>query len=196
MRPHLTAVKLSAKDIVEGSYVQREGMEPSVLQTRFGDVSRVNLIGVVVQKDSTSEVLVDDGSGQITVRNFDGTINEDVGDIVLVIGRPRSSGGIFLASEIIKKQDMTWVLIRRKELENRRPTQTVKQHIAPVQEAELIKSPNNLVVEAIRTLDKGQGVDIVALENEVNLPNFDEILDTLMKEGDVYEVKGKVRVLE
>src|SRR3989344_4832712 len=101
-----TAIKASIAMLLSGKYVVGEGDEPNRLLCGSVEVSRANLLGVVVSKESSdsagsASLLVDDSTGRLSVRAFgeNREINDtNVGDPVLIIGKPREYGGeVFLA---------------------------------------------------------------------------------------------------
>ena len=104
-----TAYKVRIKDIIDSKYIKGEGeWSPNYLEVGILEVSRVNLMGVLVSNQTEQNyhnMLIDDGTGRITVRSFEDIKNDvNVGDIVLVIGRPREYGNErYIVPEIIKK---------------------------------------------------------------------------------------------
>lgn len=121
------AVKLRISDLLSGRYVVEEGWNPNYVLTKDGrKASRVNLFGVVIS-NPTIEVnyrstMLDDGSGNISVRSFDETDlfhGLSLGDAVFVIGRPRQYGNeVYIMPEIVKKvKNKIWIEVRKKELE-------------------------------------------------------------------------------
>ena len=57
-------------------------------------------------------------------------------------------------------------------------------------------SPTNEIVKLVKQLDKGDGVSIEELSSK-NIKDIDKIIDMLLKEGDIFEIKpGKLKVLE
>src|SRR3989338_7071107 len=123
-RKRQVAYKVRIKDLADGRYVKEEGeWTPNYVLVGETQVSRVNLIATVVSasKDSNS-LIIDDGSGKISLRAFnDNKIlgNIDIGDIVLVIARPREfSQEKYLVPEIIKKiENHKWLRVRKLELD-------------------------------------------------------------------------------
>ncbi len=195
-----TAYKLSAKRILESEYTQMQGWVPNYLQVGDLKVSRVNLIGVLINKEN-SLLIVDDGTGQIQLRPFQETIDFDtlsIGDVLLIIGRPREySKEKYIVPEIIKKLDnKKWLEFRKKELEH--------QVIKPVEKQEYIEeqpsqSTNNLsiVIEKIRELDEGEGVDTQTLINALQMETPEKHIETLLNEGEIFEIKpGKLKILD
>jgi RPA family protein len=121
------AVKLRVSDILSGRYVVEEGWNPNYVLTKDGrKASRVNLLGVVISNPSVEvnyrSAMLDDGSGNISVRSFDETDmfqGISLGDAVFVIGRPRQYGNeIYIMPEIVKNvKNKIWIEVRKKELE-------------------------------------------------------------------------------
>src|SRR3989338_7527293 len=86
------AYKVRIKDVLDGKYIKEEGWTPNYILTSDGRrVSRVNIIAVVVSKNTDNlnyALVLDDGSGRISIRSFDsGKILDDfdIGDIILII---------------------------------------------------------------------------------------------------------------
>jgi RPA family protein len=100
------AYKCSINSLASGVFVKKPGWESNYMMTDYGDFSRVNIIAVIVAKDENS-ITLDDGTGQVIGRIFDNTdrlSDIDIGDLVLVIARPREfNSQLYLALEIIKK---------------------------------------------------------------------------------------------
>ena len=136
-KKRLVARKIWIKEVLNSRYIKEEGLRPNYILTQEDKkVSRINLIGVVVMLDigqGSSNFLIDDGTGKITVRLFEE--NEEikkinVGDVVIIIGRPREYGGeIYVLPEIFKKLDaISWLEVRKLELNEKKE---VKKAEAP-----------------------------------------------------------------
>jgi len=120
------AYKARIADLINGGYVKEEGWTPNYIITKQGKhISRINLIGTVISKtEEGSEyqsLVVDDGSGTISLRLFeknDNVKNIEIGDVVLLIGRPREYGSEkYIVPEIIKKiNNKKWIDVRKIEL--------------------------------------------------------------------------------
>ena len=116
-----TAVKIRIVDLKDSSYVKAEGdWQPNYLLTPHNKkVSRVNLLGTVIESDENS-FTIDDGTSQIVVRSFENLqVQPKTGDIVVVIGRPREFDGIYIVPEIVKiiqEKQKEWVELRKLEL--------------------------------------------------------------------------------
>ncbi|MEE9525072.1 MAG: OB-fold nucleic acid binding domain-containing protein [Candidatus Woesearchaeota archaeon] len=220
------AEKIRIKDILGGRYVQEEGWTPNYVETDSGKkVSRANIIGAVVEKEEGEELnytslVLEDGSGRISIRVFGDDLVKlegiNVGDVVLVIGRPREYGSErYLLLEIIKKiEDKKWIEVRNKELGKvavvkkevqssvePKQVESVEEAIVGVDQQTVGESVvggeisvGDKIIEFVRAEDKGEGVEIEEIvkkfENEDSVKN-------LLSEGELFEVKpGRVKVLE
>jgi hypothetical protein len=223
-----TAVKSLISDIVNSEYFKEDGAEPNYILTKNNEkISRVNIIGAVIAKEDSSDLgykslLIDDGSGSIGVRFFESVENGymfnnvAVGDIVIVIGKPRLYGSeIYVVPEIVKKEQMKWLELRKKELglsikPNMNPFNIGAVDAAPksiglfVGKAaefekisdDAVKSTADKIIELINTLDSGDGVPIEDIIKMLNKPDSDRIINDLMKNGDIFMFKpGRIKVL-
>ena len=79
------AYKVRINDILKGEYVRRDGWDPNFIMINNKQVSRVNIMGVVVSIPDTGQnnLTIDDGSGRIEVRSFDSP--EMLASLLLVI---------------------------------------------------------------------------------------------------------------
>ncbi|MDP2750218.1 MAG: hypothetical protein Q8O89_05275 [Nanoarchaeota archaeon] len=121
------AYKINVIDLIEGRYVKEEGWEPNYVLIADGrKVSRINILAIVVSKQTGAgeypDLMIDDGTGKISLRSFGGGIDFDqfnIGDLITVIGRPREfNEQKYLVPEIIKKtDDKKWIEIRKLELQ-------------------------------------------------------------------------------
>ncbi|MBN2111509.1 hypothetical protein JW707_00250, partial [Candidatus Woesearchaeota archaeon] len=181
------AAKLRIADITQGKYVKEEGWTPNYVLTQDGKrASRVNLLGAVVSMPAAElsyrSITLDDGSGAIPVRSFDETdMFKEVrlGDVVFVIGRPREYGSeVYIMPEIIKKvQDMSWVEVRKMELENERSS-------APVHEPEKIPRFDELPSSENVEEEKIDKNTVSKEKEEANEPNAQQKIYSLIKELD------------
>ncbi len=120
MAERLTARKCSLHDLLAGEYVVKAN-EPNQLVTPHGPASRANIIAAVVAKPGNAALLLDDGSGQAEARAFDDQKLFDnilLGDIILLIGRPRKhEGRPYIVAEIAKRLGSPkWLELRKAEL--------------------------------------------------------------------------------
>ncbi|MEM4245173.1 MAG: OB-fold nucleic acid binding domain-containing protein [Candidatus Nanoarchaeia archaeon] len=121
-----TAYKLWISDLLNAN-APNNGNAVNFFKVRDKEVHRVNIIANVVFKfgsgdNNYSSLTIDDGSGAIRLKAwredtaiFDGV---KVGDMVLVIGRPRSfNNEVYINPELIKVlDDPNWELVRKLEL--------------------------------------------------------------------------------
>ena len=197
-----TACKVAIKDITGSRYIKTTGMEPNYLEAGSKQISRVNILGVVVEKSDMNNyraLTIDDGSGRISVRVFDDKIflsKVEVGDVVNLIGRPREfSSEKYLIIESIKKTSPAWAMVRSLELQ-KNDNGSNKSKVIHDNEEKVDLSPKNKIILAIKELDDGDGVLIESILSK-NVDGAEKIIDTLLKEGGIFEVKpGKLKVLE
>jgi len=216
-----TAYKVRIKDILENSYVKTEGWNLNYFLMNGKKVSRVNIIGAAVSNISEAPNFknfdFDDGTARISIRDFGENIIKDIviGDVLLIIGRPRQYGNEkYIVPEIIKKiEDKRWIEIRKLELKKEFGEDTVRAEKPEemffeesvsvkeiIIEEEIVDSNNNkektpyqVVYETIKGLDKGEGVSI----EDIKIDNAERIINDLLMQGEVFELKpGKYKLLE
>ncbi|MBW3000227.1 hypothetical protein KY339_06160 [Candidatus Woesearchaeota archaeon] len=207
-----TAFKARIADLISGEYVVKDGWEPNYILTKGLAISRSNIIGIVVSKSDSEDlnyqsIMLDDGSGRITIRNFEPKnkiTDVSVGDIINVIGRPREYGReIYIVPEIVKKiADKKWLEVRKLELQKQdsghKPEDDAKQESPPVEEkvTEIDDVTQNLL-EAVRQADVGEGADIEEVIQKSGIENAEKLINRLLMEGDLFEIKpGRIKVLE
>ena len=194
----LVAYKVKINDIINGEYVKEEGWKPNYVKTNFGNISRVNVLAVVVGKNDDGSFTIDDGSGKINARSFD--IIADgfkIGDVVLVIGKPRLwNSQKYIIYEIVKKiEDKTWIKVRKLEL-NTIKKEEIKGITEKVEE-KVVENPYDKILDLIKELDKGDGADYQEVYVKSNLKKGDEILKALLEQGEIFEIKpGRLKILE
>ncbi len=167
-----TATHVWVSELLSGSFVQKED-EPSSVLIKNRTIYKARLYGTVV---STEELVIDDGTGSIIVRTFDTIHKVEIGDTVIVIGRPRlHNQEAYILGEIVKKIDKKWFELRE------------KQHPKP------ITDQHDLALETVRFLDKGGGADY----NELITKFGEELITHLITTGELYETRpGKLKILE
>ncbi|MFP4118422.1 MAG: hypothetical protein ACLFTH_00015 [Candidatus Woesearchaeota archaeon] len=218
-----TAYICSIGELNEGEYVVQEGWKPNYVKSGPRKLARVNVMGVVVEKPDVYSFILDDGTGTITVTDFNqqkNTTNLSVGEPVLVIGRPRKSGDtLFIASEIVKanqvKSDPMWLTLRKKQLQRIHAHTSTKSHVktspeetaeqrqarTPEQESEEqpIISPaltGDDIIAFVRKKDDGSGCDVDEITDYFG-SSAEEVVHALITMGEVYEIRpGKIKVLE
>jgi RPA family protein len=201
-----SAVKIQVHDILSATYIKRPGWEPSGILTKYGEITRVHLIGLVVSlnENSKSSFLLDDGTGNIEVRSFESNLAFDfaLGDMIQVIGKPREwENSKYIVPEIVKKiTDRKWYDVYQLELKLQKLTKTIKLPVS-VQEQEtdpdMEHGPYQKILNVIAILDKGDGADIDEIVSNVKVDGCESIVKGLIEEGEIYEISpGKVKLLE
>lgn len=221
------AYKVRIADLLNNRYVKEDGWLPNYIAVGDMKVSRANLMGVIVSKASQEggndsaahDFILDDGSGRVSLRFFESAGAIDVGDIVMVIGRPREFGTErYVVPEVVRKvTDPKWVELRKLELAK------TKHDSAPqpspqssetgsvemtggyeTSDGELDletddlsdENPMSKIVNIIKELDDGSGAefDLVAAKFD---GDAEQSVKKLLEQGDIFEVKpGRYKVLE
>lgn len=195
------AYKIRINDILDSRYIKTQGFNPNYIEKYGKEISRINIIGTIVLKsdqDNYKTLVIDDGTGKISVRIFESNTlldNINIGDVVTIIGRPREfSSEKYIHIEIIKKIDSSWLKVRDIELRMAGINYNTSND-TPVK-AESVVSPTNNVIKLIKELDSGEGVSIEDISPK-DIEDIDKIIKVLLKEGDIFEIKpGKLKVLE
>jgi hypothetical protein len=204
------ARKLWIRDILAGTYIKEEGFKPNhIILKDNSSAARVNLIGVAVSSSSEGlpTITLDDGSGRISIRAFEPSAQMSavqIGDVVLVIGRPRQFGNeMYVLPEIVRKiPDLGWIEVRKMELGSTPITSAESPEAKPADSAEeeVVDDSFGLsetVMNAIRSLDTGAGADTDAVIEQVGPGNAEKAIQFLLQSGDIFEVSpGKLKVLE
>jgi len=198
-----TAYKIRIKDILNSRYIKTEGFNPNYLEIHNQEVSRINVIGVVVQKSELNNyktLTIEDGTGKIYARVFENNLlldKIDVSDVVLIIGRPREfSNEKYILIEVIRKTDPSWAKVRELELGKNVEENNKSSDSDNNIEEDIVPSSTNKIVKLIKELDKGEGVSIEEISSK-DIEDIDKRIDILLREGDIFEIKpGKLKVLE
>jgi len=203
------AYKAKIKDLVDGVYVKEEGeWTPNYIEINEKRISRANIIGTVVLKQDEDQnyenIILDDGSGKISIRSFgkdDFFRKINIGDVVLLIGRPRQFGSEkYIVPEILRKiENKKWIDVRKLELgKEGEITSDVKEDVIKEVEIEDIeKSPNSRILQLVREFDSGNGADIDEVISKSNMKEAEKIIKNLLEEGEIFEIKsGKFKILE
>ncbi len=199
------AKKVFVSDILNSTYIKKTGWEPSGILTRYGEVSRVDMMGVVVSLSKDENTLIlDDGTGNILCRFFDnaGLLEKTkLGDLVNIIGRPRElNDSRYVFPEIMKQiEDKRWYKARQMELMLQGKKGAIKLPVETKSNTEenIEIGPYQQVLNTIAILDKGNGVDIQEIINHVKIKDSERIINSLIEEGEIFEISpGIVKVLE
>ncbi len=203
------AYKVKINDILSGPYIKEEGeWVPNYIVVGDKKVSRVNLMAVVVSKQNSENtnyknLTIDDGSGKISIRSFEENSNFDgieIGDFVLVIGRPREYlNDKYIVSEILKKVDgALWAEVRKLELANNAGEVALKKDSVGVKEESIEEEDTaTKIFKLIKEVDSGSGADTQEVISKSNIDKAEQIITNLLEQGEVFEIKpGKLKVLE
>ena len=198
------AYKVPINPILRNQYIEQEGWSPNYIQINHKQVSRVNLIATVIDKQVSSSLatlVLDDSTGIIQARSFNEDIKKvtgiNIGDTVLIIGRPRKfNDQIFITIEISKKIDALWSKVRKIELQ--KEFGLIDKQSAEIKSQPNHNSENEKVLELIKENDDGNGVDIdqIILSSGLNESEAHEVISELIKQGEIYEPKpNKIKIL-
>lgn len=201
------AYKFSIKKLNQAPFIRQEGWEPSYFLINNIKVSRVNLIGVVINKtqDLTPFIIIDDGTSTIMIKSFEEDLIKplNIGEIVFVVGRARRfMDENYIVAEIIKTVNEKALILRKKELYYDYLV-TLSKHKKPEKE-EIFKkeekdnlSGQEKIIHFIREHDRGDGVDIEKVLSEITIEDAETIINKLILLGEIYEVRpGKLRCIE
>lgn len=212
----LVAYKVWVSDLVTSPYIKTSGeFESNYVEIKEKQVSRVNLIGTIVNKSETENknyvsLVLDDGSEQIRIKAWreDVKILEkfNVGECVLVIGKVKNyNDETYILPEIVKQIDINWELARKLELMKNygKPVehkfvQEAKEESPAVEE--ITFSSSNLrkdVLNLIEKYEEKSGITLEELKTELHksIKEIYDIIEELIKEGQVYNIGNKYRLL-
>jgi hypothetical protein len=207
-----TAFHVRISDIVNGQFSADQ--EGAYIEVDNKKISRVNIMGILVSKDGN--IVIDDGSGIISLAGFDNEVMEKtkLGDAVIVIGRVQESESQkVIIPYILKKTDKRWLQVRAEELRQRLEKKELanpeaeRMKIKPATKIEL-KTENQKpttenrkpkteisVLDYIRENDRGPGLEIDSVISKLKIK--EEKIQQLLEAGEIFVVKpGFVKVLE
>ena len=213
----LTAYKVWISDLVNSNYVQTSGeFESNYIDLNSKQITRVNIIATVVNKIESEDknyisLVLDDGTEQIRIKTWredTKLLNKiNVSDIILVIGKiKRYNDEVYILPEIVKNVTLNWELARKFELFKLygKPKEIKIQEILMQEEKPIIEeisfSSSNLRKELLGLVDKHEdrfGVTLEEIKNELNFDSskLNEILEELIKEGQIYSVNNRLRLV-
>ena len=207
-----TAQKVWINELTSGIYKTSETIEPNyILTTNNKKISRVNIIATVISKyineDGTySTLTIDDSSSKTLVKTFkdDAHIikNIEIGDIVLIIGKLKlNNNQLFILPEIVKKVNLSWLKLRKFELSEISKVDTKPQQI---EEQSIIEEVINIsntsrqkILNLVDKFESEEGVDPLQISKELHLNEREvkTVITELIKEGEIFEVKGKLKIM-
>lgn len=199
------AKKVTIKHILSGKFVH-EGESSIFLLPSLEKADQVNLVATLLRKEKIGNItnlLVDDGTGQIVLRFFENrpfieTI--EAGSTLLIIGKPRMyNQERYLSSEIVKKVFPLWLKVRNGELKEHTPEslpqilESVECEVQPIEEPAL---PTQKLIQLIKDSDQGEGARIEEILERSPLQQTEQLLEKLIESGDIFQnLPGRVKVL-
>ncbi|MBS3127524.1 hypothetical protein J4410_00060 [Candidatus Woesearchaeota archaeon] len=205
------AYRTNVELLLSSSFIKGEGFTTTLAQFPQGiRAGRVQLVGMIVSKEDNS-FIVDDGSGSIVLRNMDkpGFFQRvEVGDLVLVIGKPRVyEDEKYLYGEVCKKIEnhlwrdvhVQWVTKEKKELKKNGTSNHKEEKILDKKDDEGMEklSSAKKVYDLVKTLDQGTGTTYEELLSQSSMQNTEQIIKQLLEEGVLFEIQpGKLKVLD
>ncbi|MBU1246003.1 MAG: OB-fold nucleic acid binding domain-containing protein [Nanoarchaeota archaeon] len=210
-----TAYKVWISDLISNPYKKDPGeWSPNYIEIKDKKVSRVNIIATTIMKYENQEggnmsITLDDSSASIRVKVWKDDIkllqDIQIGDTILVIGRPRQfSGEIYIVPEIVNKvENPTWQKIRKLELEKEfgvrqkleTPVLELKQPemLQPLVEEETVEETSETDRQKILNLiekddgEKGAELSKIILESQIPEEKANLIIEDLLKEGEIFK---------
>lgn len=202
------AHKVGICDILKGEFIKDE-LSAGYVKLNESKVSRVNVIAVIVDKSEAagnSSVIIDDGTGRILLKSFDGAglfSGLDVGDVVLIVGRIREfNSERYIVPEILKKAyNGLWMAARKLELEtNGLHKEAGKEKMKAADgNTEVLNelSISEGIYSMIKELDNGDGVSFEDILGKFKGFEAESIINRLLENGNIFEIRpGRLKVLE
>lgn len=198
------AYKARISDILNANLTKDEFFSAYIKLNNI-NILRVNIIATIVYKYedlSYAGVIIDDGTGKISLRSFENRnafSSIDVGEMVLVIGKIREfNNEKYILTEILKKIDNSqWVNVRKLELNS---INIVVENKVQTENNNLLSdviSASEEVYSLIKKLDDGEGASTDEVIKNTNINDAENIIKKLLEDGQIFEIRsGKVKVLE
>jgi RPA family protein len=194
------AKKITINCLINSEFVQQDDYNYLLLDGE--KIYRFNLMCNILnieKKGSITNILVDDGTGNIVVRLFEednNTIN--IGDTIIIIGKLRKYyDEKYISPEIVKKINPLWLKVRVKELKNfnfeNNNIKFIKEEIIEDEDHLL---PFEILIKLINQLDKGNGVAIETILEKSTLKETEKLIEKMLEKGDLFQNSpGKIKVL-
>lgn len=208
------AVKINIKILMEGKFCPGDEKALSYLEMEEEKIYRLNLMATVIDKEKIGSITnfsIDDGTGIINLRFFVEEIIIDllnIGETILIIGKLRQyNQEKYVAPEIVRKIDPLWLKARKIELKKEKKrgikTELVRTESSIIVEEDINEAdeknevlPTEKIIQLIKKLDHGDGVPIEAVLENSYLNDAEQILERMLKNGDIFQIMpGKVKVL-
>ena len=209
------AFNIDAKEVLNGDFHKGEGWEPNYITTSFGlQVNRAMIAGIVIETDE-KKLILDDSTASITVQSYEPLESmQDIKpkDTILVVGKVRQyNGEQYIAPEIVSKISVEDVKYFNENKEKVKQLQESGKIVVKTTEAnfssgedivkEIVeeKVQENTVVNSVESVlsyiekeDSGNGVEKVKILDAFPSEDIGDIIDTLILEGDIFEIKPHV----
>ncbi len=209
------AHKLWLSSLKEENFMQRTGeFESNYILLNDKQISRVNIIANVINKFQSEDknyllIIIDDDSAQIRLKTWreDTKILNDIniGDMILVIGKIKKyNDEIYILPEIAKKVSPNQELLRKLELIKEcglsGEIDIIDEKEQKADYEEISINSNSLRNEILNLVEKYEGksginLEEIKLQLHSNLEDLNNIIEELIKEGQIYEIKRKYRLL-
>jgi len=217
-----TAYSVWISNLMNASVVKREGaFEPTFLQWNNLEISRINLIATITNKYESEDktfvsVTLDDGSSTVRAKTW----REDTsllssfnkGDIVRIIGKIRYyNDEIYITPEVVKIVEPNWELVHKLQLLKIRGKPEINvfkpevkievmQQTQQIVEEEVVVSESNRqkILALIEKLDKEEGGadrGKIKEQSQLQQETINAILEELLKEGEIFEMKGQLKTI-
>ena len=190
--------KILVSDIFESECIKTV-QDYNLLKTKYGEVSIVNVMGIIVSI-SDNTFLIDDGTGSIQIRYYGSKFSsQKIGNLVNVVGRVREWENTKYITPIAVSivSDKKWFQVHQLviKLQNQHPQKKMNNE-AEKTEGYLL-GPHQQIINAILSQDKGDGADINTIIDTLKIDGCEEIITALIEAGEIFElVPGRVKVLE
>lgn len=214
-----TAIKVRIWDIVNGTWIPKEGFEPSFVKTPSGEeISRARVLATVVNRFESEDgnfasITLDDGSDTIRAKQFKEIAlikKSDIGDLVDVVGKVREyNGEIYMVPEMIKKvTDPNMESLRKleivKKLSSRKEGEKKPKPASGSMKTFFKKGDQEEKSGTLRTDmlkiigSKEEGISyselVESLKKKAKESEIEEVINELLSEGICYEpTPGKIK---
>jgi len=200
----MTAKKVRISDILSGKWIKKEGMEPSYIETNYGErVSRARILCTIVSKFASEDgnfgsITLDDGTDTIRAKTFK-TVKPlesfEVGHVVDVIGKVKEyNGEIYIVPEIVKKiDDPNYEILRILEIKKNLQGKDEKEETEKPKEDDK-EGLRKEILTVIENAKDGASYDDILKNVTGEDEKIEEVINELLSEGICYEpTPGKVR---
>jgi len=216
----LTAYKTWISDLLNSNYVETHGeFESNYVELYNTQISKVNIVATVVNKMESDDknyasITLDDGSEEIRLKTWreDTRLLRDinVGEIILVVGKVKKyNEEVYLIPNVVKKMNVDWETARKLELIETygKPNETQNLNAYPISnkeekiEVEEIKfttsNLRNEILSLIEAYEEKEGISLEEVKEKLHadIHGINSVIEELIKEGQVYTIGNKFRLL-